>query len=165
MKYLILLSLSFVLFACDNTSNKAPKEQKQTIAKTKPVDGHYGQAISDLESFETIQLVKLLADTSIMEMKLSGEIEAVCQMSGCWVDLVMGDTPLYITFEDETFTLPKDVAGKKVIVEGLAKKEIFTIDYLKRKAKSEGKSQEEIDAITEPEVEYSFVARGVQINE
>lgn len=163
MKYLLILSLSFFFVACDNTGNKEAKKQKQTTTATQATDGHYGKTLSDLESIETHQLVELLADTTVLETKLSGEIDAVCQMSGCWVNIVMGDTPLYVTFEDEAFTLPKDVAGKQVIVEGLAKKEIISIDYLKRQVKSEGKTQEEIDAIMEPKVEYSFVARGVQV--
>lgn len=166
MKYIIFLSLSLVFFACDNSSNKSSGEKEQTTVLTVAKDGLYGQAMSDSESFETTQLSNLLADTMALNIKLSGEIDAVCQMSGCWVDIKMGDgNPLYVTFEEEAFTLPKDVAGKQVIVEGLAKKEIITVDYLKRQAKSEGKSQEEIDAITEPQVEYNFVARGVQINE
>lgn len=166
MKYIIFLSLSLVFFACDNSSNKSANKQEQIAASAIAKDGQYGQAMSDSESFETTQLSNLLADTMALNIKLSGEIDAVCQMSGCWVDIKMGDgNPLYVTFEEEAFTLPKDVAGKQVIVEGLAKKEIITVDYLKRQAKSEGKSQEEIDAITEPQVEYNFVARGVQINE
>jgi len=36
---------------------------------------------------------------------------------------------------------------------------------LKHLAEDEGKSQEEIDAITEPKMEYTFVAHGVIIEE
>ena len=41
--------------------------------------------------------------------------------------------------------------------------ETQTVDWLKHKAEDAGKSQEEIDAITEPEVKVSFMADGVII--
>ncbi|RLD40061.1 MAG: DUF4920 domain-containing protein, partial [Bacteroidetes bacterium] len=56
-------------------------------------------------------------------------------------------------------------SGKTATVDGVATKEIIPLDYLKRQAEGEGKTQEEIDARTEDGVEYSFVASGVKIEE
>ena len=41
--------------------------------------------------------------------------------------------------------------------------ETYDVDYLKHLAQDAGKSQEEIDAISEPETKLSYVATGVLI--
>jgi hypothetical protein len=83
-------------------------------------------------------------------------------MSGCWMDLAMDDDEIiHVTFKDDSFLLPKDAAGKTAIIEGVATYEEIPVDMLKHMAEDEGKTQEEIDAITEPKLEYTFVAKGV----
>ena len=61
--------------------------------------------------------------------------------------------------------LPKDAAGKSTIIEGIGSFEEIPVSMLKHLAEDDGKSQEEIDAITEPKMEYIFVAHGVIIED
>jgi hypothetical protein len=59
--------------------------------------------------------------------------------------------------------VPKDIAGKEVIVSGEAFKEITSIDDLKHYAADRGDSKEIIKGITEAEEVLSFTAVGVVI--
>ena len=112
------------------------------------------------------QLEQLLSDKERIDVKLTGEITACCQHSGCWMDVrISDDQVMNVTFKDGEFTVPKDVTGKTVVMDGTAYKELVPVERLKAYAKDEGKSQEEIDAITEPGYEYTFLAHGIIIEE
>ena len=50
-------------------------------------------------------------------------------------------------------------------MEGVAKLDTVEVDVLKHYAEDAGKSQDEIDAITEPEIKLAFEAVGVKIKE
>ncbi len=161
MKYLFLIILPFVLLSCGNQN-----QNKKNEANTQNSDDGYGIPLSNREAQDASLLADLLENKNSAGIKLTGKIESVCQMSGCWIDMEIGNGKVvHITFNEEAFVLPMDISGKTATVEGFATKEIIPLEYLKRQAKSEGKTQEEIDAITEPEVEYSFVASGVKIEE
>ena len=57
------------------------------------------------------------------------------------------------------------LAGKTAVIEGVATYEEVPVKMLKNLAEEDGKSQEEIDAITEPKMEYTFVAKGVLLGD
>ena len=78
------------------------------------------------------------------------------------VDLGNGES-MVVKFKDYGFFVPKNSSGSTAVLEGVAKVETQTVDWLKHKAEDACKSQEEIDAITEPEVKVSFMADGVII--
>ena len=83
-------------------------------------------------------------------------------MTGCWMDVDMGNGKIvHVTFKDDGFLIPMDAAGKTAIIEGEATYEDIPVELLKHLAEDDGKTPEEIDAITEPEMEYTFVAKGV----
>ena len=164
MKYLVLLILPFLFSSCDNQNQKGKQEEQTTTLNTN--EGNYGTAMSDGKAKNALQLTELLSDKTSAEIKLTGEIKSVCQMSGCWMDMRIGNEEIvHITFENDAFVMPDDIAGKTATIEGFATKEIIPIEYLKRQAESEGKTQEEIDAITEPLIEYAFIASGVKIED
>lgn len=54
-------------------------------------------------------------------VRIEGKAEAVCKMKGCWVTVREGDASVHVTFEDYSFFIPKDSAGKQVVVEGKVK--------------------------------------------
>ena len=61
------------------------------------------------------------------------------------------------------FFVPKDASGKTAIFEGVAYNDTIPVNDLKHYAEDEGKSKEEIEKITKPEVTISFEAHGVII--
>jgi hypothetical protein len=96
---------------------------------------------------------------------VKAKVSEVCQAKGCWMNLVdsQGATEeqLFVKFKDYAFFVPKDIAGKEVLIEGVAYKEVTSVDELKHYAEDAGKSAEEIAAITEPITEKKFMATGV----
>ena len=59
--------------------------------------------------------------------------------------------------------MPRDISGKKVIIQGVAYRELTPVEELKHYALDAGKSKEEIAAITEPREEVRFMAKGVLV--
>ncbi len=72
-----------------------------------------------------------------------------------------GGEEMMVKFKDYGFFVPKDIAGRKVVMEGYAFREVTPVDELRHYAEDEGLSTEEIEAITEPKEELKFLASGV----
>ena len=126
----------------------------------------FGDELSDAKAVKATTLAKKMEGKETMQVKLTGEINEVCQMKGCWMTVDAGkDSEIRVTFKDYGFFVPKDASGKTVVFEGEAKYETVDVKTLKHFAEDAGKSQEEIDAITEPETKLTFVATGVEIVE
>ncbi len=54
------------------------------------------------------------------EVLVSGQVTEVCQEKGCWLALDAGNgEALIVRFKDHAFTVPKDLAGKTVQVQGV----------------------------------------------
>ncbi len=128
----------------------------------------YGEAVDTSQMISLQELIIQMENIDSLEAKVYGRVEAVCQTKGCWMDIVADDgTPiekeLFVQFKDYAFFMPKDLAGKRVAIEGYAYKETTSVEDLKHYAEDEGLSKEEIDAIVEPEVELKFMASGVQV--
>ena len=83
------------------------------------------------------------------------------------MNLDIGYETLFVRFKDYGFFVPKDttVYGKLAIVQGIASLDTLTVDLQRHYAEDDGKSQEEINAITEPKYEVLFMADGVIIKE
>jgi hypothetical protein len=106
----------------------------------------------------------MMGTDTLLNCKLSGTIDAVCQKKGCWMELKNGEgSTVRVTFKDYGFFMPKDASGRTAIVDGIAKVEVTSIGDLKEYAKDDGQSQAEIDAIKEPLRELVFEAKGVII--
>ncbi len=161
--YLLAIALFVVFSSCCNQNDKKEQEGKHEMVLTPTsLTGNFGEEITADEAISANKLPELLEGKETVEVKLTGNVDAVCQMSGCWMDLAMDDDEIiHVTFKDDSFLLPKDAAGKTAIIEGVATYEEIPVDMLKHMAVDEGKTQEEIDAITEPKLEYTFVAKGV----
>jgi hypothetical protein len=163
ISYAFLSVYLFTIISCCNQekANEHKEAQKKVVEPTAST-GNFGEIITREGAIESSQLPELLADKEVVNVKLIGKVDAVCQMSGCWMDMVLEeDKTVHVTFQDEAFLLPKDAADKTAVIEGVATFEEIPVELLKRMAEDEGKSKEEIDAITEPLLEYSFVAKGV----
>lgn len=164
MKTFITLIFSILIFiSCENQQQQ--KTNQETTIITNPVDGQvYGEAISNDNIISVEKLPLELKNINEKELKLVGKIDAVCQGSGCWADIEMGNGKIvHVTFKDEAFTLPKDIAGQTVTIEGIAKSEVISVEIQKRMAEEEGLSQKEIYDIKEPLTEYYFEAIGVTV--
>jgi hypothetical protein len=128
--------------------------------------GLFGAEFSYTDAIPAGEVVDLFGETDTVEAILSGHIKASCKHSGCWMDLDLGeDNDIHVTFKEEEFTIPLDAAGKSAMVKGIAVREMIPVETLRNYAREDGKSEEEIAAITEPAWEYEFVATGVVIED
>lgn len=126
--------------------------------------GNFGENITKKGAVSVKKIPAKMKDSGELEIKVKGKITEVCQAKGCWMTLDMGNDELIrVKFKDYGFFVPKDAAGKTAVIDGIAKKEIIGVGELKHLAEDAGKSQQEIDAITESKEELTFMAKGVII--
>lgn len=125
----------------------------------------FGEKIAADGAIPATELSKKAKETPAFDSKVSGVVESVCQVKGCWMKVKMEDgQTMRVTFKDYGFFVPKDIAGKTVVFEGNAKTKTTSVDELRHYAEDGGKSKEEIAKITEPKTELTFVANGVLVS-
>ena len=77
--------------------------------------------------------------------------------------LEIGDDEAMVKFKDYGFFMPKNIAGKSVIVNGKAFVAEVGVDEQRHYAEDAGKPQDEIEAIIDAKRTLSFEADGVLI--
>lgn len=161
IKYL-LIGAGLFLFSCNEAENKkeATTETKKEQAKLE----YFGEKITE-EGVKPLDSLKaMMGNDTLLNCKLEGKIDAVCQKKGCWMELKGNNGDIVrVTFKDYGFFMPLNASGRTAIVDGKAKVEVTSVQDLKEYAKDDGKSKEEIAAITEPLKELVFEAHGVII--
>jgi len=155
-KLLYVFAIAIFAIACNNaTSTPTAVENGKSF---------HGDKISADGALEFDAVLAKLGDQEKIETKMIGTVESVCQAKGCWMNVVSKDNEpkeIFVKFKDYGFFVPKDIAGQKVIMQGEAFREVTSVDELRHYAEDEGKSKEEIAAITEPKEELKFMASGV----
>ncbi|MGJ8659903.1 MAG: DUF4920 domain-containing protein [Cellulophaga fucicola] len=107
-----------------------------------------------------------LAVADTVTTKFKGKVLDVCQSKGCWMKLDLGDgEQAMVKFKDYGFFMPKDIAGKEVVINGKAFIEQMSVDEQQHYAEDGGATKEEIAQITEPKKTYRFEADGVLLKE
>lgn len=161
---ILLLALIPLLFACNQTQQKREKTtQSQNLSAP---EGSYGEIITTDSAINAEELIAKMETSDSLFIKLNGEIAACCQHSGCWMEIDLNDsTTLKVTFKDYAFVIPTNSKGKRAWIEGYATKGIIPVETLRNYAVEDGKSAEEINRITKPEVEYTFEAKGVLLKD
>lgn len=150
----IFLSLGFCLLAAFTFAQSTATVSGQSFG--------VGVTAGDLKPVSTIAAA--LADKNSADMKITGEVLEVCKKKGCWMTLKTADgDPMRVTFKDYAFFMPKDIVGKTVALDGIAKKQTISKEQLQHYAKDAKKSEEEIAKITADKDEIAFEAKGVVI--
>ncbi len=168
-KPLIVIVALCLAMACQPKKEGQEAEVIETeataAAEAKASLAYFGEKINENDVMNTDAFLKAMDGKDSLKVKLSGEILSSCKMKGCWMKVGLDDEQdMRVTFKDYDFFIPKDgVKGKETIFEGYAKLVETDVETLKHFAKDAGKSQEEIDQITSPKKEISFVASGVII--
>lgn len=161
MKRILFIVGTAFLFSCGNTEQKT-EEVKETVEEVTVQITKHGEEITEEGVSSTTEFLAQFEGKESLELKVAGNIDEVCSKKGCWMMLDLGDDKtMRVTFKDYGFFVPLDAAGKTAIMQGVATMETTTVEDLQHYASDAGKSQEEIDAITEPEFNYAFEATGV----
>lgn len=79
----------------------------------------YGDPLTDRELTPLATIAGEARTYAGQVVKTEGEIAAVCQRMGCWMEMrADGVEPIRVPMAGHSFFLPKDVSGRHAIVEG-----------------------------------------------
>ncbi|MBC6990093.1 DUF4920 domain-containing protein [Hymenobacter sp. BT491] len=162
----IVNALLIGLLGCQ--SNTPPQSATAAASTTeKAVTGKtYGAAITSAGAIPATELAKVLGTQDSAQVKLIGKASEVCQAKGCWLTMqTASGKQMRVRFKNYAFFVPKDIAGKTVVINGWAHREEVPVENLQHYAKDAGKSAKEIAAITKPEQQLNFEADGVLVQE
>lgn len=149
----LMLSLAFCLLAT------------ALFAQDTVLNGQsFGEGVKPGDLKETSKIKAYMDGKDSLQMKIRGEVIEVCKKKGCWMTLKMPDgETMRVTFKDYAFFMPKDIAGKTVAINGIARKQIISVEKLRHYAEDARQTPAEIAKITNPKNEIAFEAKGVVI--
>ncbi|MGX1023450.1 DUF4920 domain-containing protein [Flavobacterium sp. CS20] len=169
MKYSII-SLFFLIFVSCKDAQKQTDQlvEKQKKELTKTADqkffGEKFDISNQIESQKILSTYNQMKVGDTIEITFASKVNSVCKKKGCWMRLELPDgQETFVRFKDYGFFVPKDIENQTAIVHGKAFVQETSVEDLKHYAKDAGKSKEDIVAITEPELSYSFEADGVYL--
>lgn len=170
-RFFIPLSIGAILaVSCTKSAQTmalSTKESTTEISKSANGDNtHFGEKITakGAVTYDALR-AKMGGSGQLENVKVSGTIETVCQAKGCWMKIASanGAPSMHVQFKDYAFFMPKNIAGKTVVMAGKAVKQVTSVEELRHFAEDAGKSKEDIAKITQPKEEIQFVASGVLI--
>ena len=160
--FICLFTLTF--FSCTQQNKQDGESSSESTTQETTSPNNFGETITTDNAISVNQMVTQLEGQDSVQVKVAGTVTNVCQAKGCWMNIVSntpGADTLFVKFKDYGFFVPKDIAGRQIIMEGTAYKEMTSVDELRHYAEDEGASAEEIAAITDPVEELKFMASGV----
>ena len=124
------------------------------------------EANGSITSLEMSEKYKVMVVADTVKSKFTGVVKEVCQSKGCWMKVELEDgAEAMVRFKDYGFFMPKDIAGKEVIINGLAFVEEMSVEDQRHYAEDAGRSADEISKITKPKRTMGFEADGVLLKE
>lgn len=168
ISHLVVLAFGIAFStACQNQKSETVLEEVATeVSAADTVPGSYGANVALTGVVSPAEMVSVVEKEGNFEGKITGKINEVCTKKGCWLimDLPNGES-MRVTFKDYGFFVPTTSQGYPVVLEGIALLTETDVETLRHYAQDEGKSKEEVEAITEPKREITFEAVGVIIKE
>lgn len=158
-KYMMLvLGVAAIAIAC--SAPGIDKGGKEKLGKS------YGPVKVDVK--KAISVEEMLADfegkNGSAEYTIEANLSAVCVKAGCWVNIDKGNGETFMARFKDHFTIPPDTEiGTGAYLHGVASMDTISVADLQHYAFDAGKSQEEIDQITEPQYNLSFIADGITL--
>ena len=160
MKRILLFVIAVTLTAACNT---APKTELHAIENIKG-RAIYGDSIPNGNIIQLAAISTAMKNEKKMDLKIQGKVEEFCQEKGCWMIMKLDNgEEMRVTFKDYKIFVPRDLAGKEVVLDGFAYRDTSTVEKLQHYAKDGGKSDKEIALIVNPKVVLSFEAKGVAV--
>ncbi len=161
---LFALLLPAFLSSC-NSNQESGSDTQEAPVQTGSYQGEFfGEAFDLTDLISVDELIPQMAGADSLAVQLTGTVSEVCQMKGCWMNIQPENEDhdaIMVRFKDYGFFVPKDIAGRQILMKGYAFKEVTPLEELRHYAEDAGKSAEEIAAITESKEEIKFLASGV----
>ena len=166
-KIVLVLAISLFIISCGSTNEAEVKtevtESVEAISQEEYVS--FGQEITADGAIDSKELMAKLEVSDSVQVKIKSTVNSVCKKKGCWMTVPVGENiEMRIKFKDYGFFMPLNCEDKNVIFEGWAYKYTTPVSELQHYAEDAGATKEEIEAITEPETGYEFLADGVLMN-
>jgi hypothetical protein len=151
----ILLPIFAILLITSCNSDK--KENTESIQLGKS----YGPQAVDTS--KAVSVKEMLSEFDV-QFTFIAPIEEVCSKAGCWINVDKGNGETFMVRFKDHFTIPvKTEIGTRAFISGVAYRDTITVEMLQHFAEDAGKSQEEIEKITEPKYEMGFEADGITL--
>jgi hypothetical protein len=155
MKSLFIILLMATALFTTNCQAQNKKGTKENV---------YGKSLTPEKSIAASILPTLLKSKDSVAVKVSGQVQDVCQAKGCWMDIKLTDkSVMKVRFKDYGFFVPKDIKGKTVVINGMAYNKSVSVADQRHYAQDAGKPESEIKAITQPKQNITFIADGVLV--
>ncbi|MCU0423531.1 MAG: DUF4920 domain-containing protein [Bacteroidia bacterium] len=163
MRNYLFAAIACMAIACSQPAKQDGNQTNDSLNVSATGDSlaYFGEVITEDSAVTFEEMKTLMGNKDSLLVKVTAPVEAVCQKKGCWMELKGSDGNMRVTFKDYGFFVPKDASGKTAVVYGMAKVEVTSVADLKEYAKDDGKSKDEIAAISEPKKELVFEASGV----
>lgn len=177
----LYLAIITLFAACQNNNNPDTdsvdngnlSEQEINSDETVEVDEiandssskvNFGKMINEEGAITMVEFEKRIATEDSIRVKIVAVADEVCKKMGCWmnVSLANGES-MRVKFKDHSFFVPKDIDGREVVFEGLAFRDVVSVEDQRHYAEDAEKSEEEIAKITEPKTSITFQADGVKL--
>jgi hypothetical protein len=160
-----------VLFSISITAGAF--SQGESLKVTPPegnalIGDYYGTDVTKVSQEQAISVEKLESKletvNKVENIVVKGLVTDVCLKKGCWLTIKTEDgAAFFVKRKDYGFFVPTALKGKNVVLEGVAEKKITSVNELKHYAKDAKKTKAEIDAITAPKEEISFLSDGIKV--
>ncbi len=161
-----LLLVVLLVVSCKNNEQNTDTVEVESNEIAYASFGDQIEADNAFDASEMAEKFKTMQVGDSLTSKMTAKVDEVCQAKGCWMklDLENGEEVM-VKFKDYGFFMPKNIAGKEVIINGKAYVNEVPVDEQRHYAEDAGKSEEEIALITEPKRTFSFEADGVLLVE
>jgi hypothetical protein len=147
-KIILLALTSVTVYACGSQEEKKDEKKEEPKEEETAKLNYFGDSITEAGAMTPAELLTAFVGKDSMQAKVAATITEVCQKKGCWMRVDMGDgTEMH--------------GGLPVVMEGWAYVDTVSVEDQKHYLTDENATQEEIDAITEPKIELSFLATGL----
>ena len=162
---LCIISLT-ILVSCKSGTEDSDKANTKFEDTTYSSYGSMIIADGAFSAAEMLRHYKTMVAGDSLNSKMKAKVDEVCQVKGCWMKLNLEDgNQVMVRFKDYGFFMPKDIAGKEVIIHGKAFVRETSIDEQRHYAEDSGKSDQEIAAITKAKRTFAFEADGVLLKQ
>lgn len=160
---LITLGLS-VFFIASCGSKEENKDEKKEETKKEEVTEEitkYGEEFSEEGAMTPSEFLTAFQGKDSMQVTIKGNVAEVCKKKGCWMTMDLGNDQTMRISYDYKFLMPLDCDGLPIVINGMAYVDTISVDDQIHYLKDANASDEEIAAVTEPQVNISFLAKGV----
>lgn len=159
-------ALAFIAFSCVTTPKTEDQAAESAETEEITLGKSYGEYEINIE--EAISVEEMVADfaskTEDEFYTFNGELNEVCSKAGCWVNIDKGNGETFMVRFKDHFTIPPATeVGTEAYFHGRAHWDTVSVELLQHFAEDAGKSQEEINEITEPKFEMGFEADGIAL--